>query len=130
MKFSLEKLTKSLAVSAFFSTNIFFFCPAFVYFTNTNEFTFSFTGLIPYFILIILSTIIILSAILMSLKNSVFQKAVSLVFSISFLLWLQGNILVWNYGPLDGSKIHWDDKYLQIQPITLELHMNCIDFIT
>ena len=37
------------------------------------------------------------------------KKGVSLLFTISFLLWVQGSILVWDYGLLDGRLIKWED---------------------
>jgi hypothetical protein len=33
---------------------------------------------------------------------------VSMLTMAGFLMWLQGNILVWQYGVLDGKDIDWD----------------------
>jgi hypothetical protein len=46
--------------------------------------------------------------VLFFLKPIVYQKIVSFLFVISFLLWLQGNVFVWNYGVLNGQEINWN----------------------
>ena len=38
------------------------------------------------------------------------QRYQALLNALAVLLWLQGNILVWNYGVLDGSTIDWLDS--------------------
>jgi len=41
------------------------------------------------------------------------KKIIVAALSISILLWLQGNILNWNYGLLDGKTIEWDQYTLR-----------------
>jgi len=45
---------------------------------------------------------------LLTLKSSIYEKAISLCFAVGLLLWIQGNILVRRYGLLDGREIDWD----------------------
>jgi len=54
--------------------------------------------------------ILLLTATLAFLKDSIHKKAISLLLGLAFLLWLQGNILVWDYGPLDGRDINWSAR--------------------
>jgi len=35
------------------------------------------------------------------------EKGISLVFATGFLLWFQGNFLLWRYGPMEGRDIAW-----------------------
>ena len=38
------------------------------------------------------------------------EKLLGMLLAAAVLLWLQGNILVWNYGLLDGHDIQWSQK--------------------
>jgi hypothetical protein len=75
----------------------------------TNQFEFSFTtfelfeALLPAF----LACLAVLLVLLFRQGGHRFDLMVSLLFTVSLLLWLQGNILVWDYGALDGRKIDW-----------------------
>jgi len=64
----------------------------------------------PFFIGLPLICALGLTAALVRLKLSFYQKAVSLIFLISCMLWLQANMLVWDYGLLDGREIDWSEK--------------------
>jgi hypothetical protein len=54
----------------------------------------------------------ILSVLLLFLKGKIHQQAVVLVFAWGLLLWIQGHILVWDYGLLDGREIIWSAYFL------------------
>jgi hypothetical protein len=99
----------AVSASLFFSATLLFFGPAFMYYRNVSEFPFSFVdmflsllslwgGIFVFFVL--LSTLVA--------RSRQCGKAVSFLFTLSFLLWLQGTVLVWDYGLLDGSEIEWD----------------------
>lgn len=102
-----ERLRASFIVSSVFSLTLFFFGPTHIYFTNIVEYASPFSKILPLFV-----GLSVLCALLLTmlgfLKNPLFEKAIALLFCFSFLLWLQGNVLVWNYGPLDGRQIDWD----------------------
>jgi hypothetical protein len=51
---------------------------------------------------------IFFSAILLFLKTSIHRKIISLMVALSLLLWFQGFVIVWKYGPLDGRAIPWN----------------------
>jgi len=42
------------------------------------------------------------------LKRSVFRRYLGILAIVGILFWLQGNLLLWNYGVLDGRAIDWD----------------------
>ncbi len=102
-----EKLVPSLLVSLFFSLTLFVFGPAHLYFTNIEEFSSSFFELSPVFIALSASCALLTTMLLVFLRNSIYQKALSVMLVVSFLLWFQGNVLVWQYGELDGREIDW-----------------------
>lgn len=96
------------AVSVFCLT-ILFFGPLYIYFTNTSEFPYLFSEVLYLFVAMLLLCIAVMLILLLPLKTIIHQKAVSLLFALAFLLWLQGNVIVLNYGLLDGREINWNN---------------------
>jgi hypothetical protein len=106
----MAKILTSLLASAFFSFTLLFFGPSTIYFTNVFEFFSSYSE-ISYLLIIITFISTFLSTIILSfLKKKNYQKAISLLIVFSILLYLQGNILIWDYGVFDGSDINWQKK--------------------
>ncbi|PIQ71896.1 hypothetical protein COV87_00770 [Candidatus Roizmanbacteria bacterium CG11_big_fil_rev_8_21_14_0_20_37_16] len=107
-----KKNSLILAVSSFISLTIGFFGPSQIFFTNPREFSFTFKEVLPYFLITSLISFLIISIILFILnkiKNKKYFKiGISLVFILGFLLWLQGNVIVWDYGIFDGKPIPWE----------------------
>lgn len=101
------KLVRSLCVSSFFGLTLFFFGPLYLYYTNNLEFSSPFLSVCPFFLPPLFLFILFSTVFLFALKISAHQKVISLLLVLSFLLWLQGTIIVWKYGPLDGSAIDW-----------------------
>ncbi|MCP5049901.1 MAG: sulfatase-like hydrolase/transferase, partial [bacterium] len=106
-------LVTALTVAAFFSFTLLVFGPAYIYFTNSLEFNFSFVDIASRLIAVSLALVVVLALILRRLKTGYYEKSISLLFALSVLLWVQGNLLVWNYGPLDGREIHWNEMWVQ-----------------
>lgn len=102
-----ENAIRLLPVSLFFVLTLFLFGPTHLYYTNILEFSSSYSSICLYFIVPALLCVLLITILLMLLKPSVRQRAVSLLFTLAALLWVQGNILVWDYGPLDGKDIDW-----------------------
>jgi len=103
------KCITTLCAASLFSLTVLFFGPSYLYFTNILEFPYLFSDVWYLFASISLLCILVISAVLLPLKSSIHRKAVSLLFAFALLLWLQGNILVWNYGVLDGREIQWNN---------------------
>jgi len=102
-----EKLITTLCAASLFSLTLLFFGPLYLYFTNILEFPYLLSDVWYLFASISLLSILVISVVLLPLKPSVHRKVVSLLFAIAVLLWIQGNILVWKYGVLDGKEINW-----------------------
>jgi len=104
-----NKIVSSLPVTAFLGFTLFVFGPSYIYFTNVLEFSYTYSQIFRFLALFFLATVIFFTLILSTLKDSLFEKGVSVLFAVSFLLWVQGSVLLWDYGPLDGRLIKWDD---------------------
>jgi len=103
-----EKIVTSLCVSAFLAFTLLFFGPTHLYFTNILECSSSAWEVTPLFFVLSLCCTLLLTILLALLRTPIYQRAISFFLFLSFLLWLQGNLLVWDYGLLDGRSIDWD----------------------
>jgi len=102
-----NNIIASLCVSTFFGATLFFFGPAHLYFSNILEYSSSFSEVVPFFIVASAVAIVLTTVVLLSLPYLAYEKAVSLLLVLALLLWFQGNVLVWDYGLLDGRAIDW-----------------------
>ncbi len=105
-----EKIVNAFLCAALFAFTIFFFAPQQIYLTNRSEFLVPFPVISGYFLCISFCAALLLTIFLLALPYAVHKSAVSLLSVISFLMWFQGNILVWRYGVFDGIAIDWN-KY-------------------
>ncbi|OHB69696.1 MAG: hypothetical protein A2W23_10215 [Planctomycetes bacterium RBG_16_43_13] len=87
--------------------NIFVFGPAAIYSGNASEFGIGFSNIEALYIFPVIISFVILSGTGILLPKKIFSIYVSIIFATGILLWLQGNILVWDYGVFDGSGIKW-----------------------
>ena len=104
-----------LPVIAFFALTLFVFGPGTVYLTNSVEFTNSYldlllVGLCLFLVFALAFRLIFLA--LQAIGPGFLEKGLALLFGVAFLVWLQGNFLLWNYGPLDGRYIPWSSLKL------------------
>ena len=104
------KLLRSLPPVAAFVLTFFFFGPSQLFLGNSVEFPYVYFVLLISLLPIGIIFSISLACVVSSLpeKHGLFQKALALIFALSAALWLQGNILVWNYGRLTGAHIDWN----------------------
>ncbi len=98
----------AIMMMAIILLNIFIFSPFSLYTTNLEQFTTSLTGvmklcLIPVLILFL----IFIPVINLSVRNT--HRVSALLAMFSLLIWFQGNVLLWDYGILDGRIINWND---------------------
>jgi hypothetical protein len=107
-----KKLFSSFLASFLLSSTLFFFVPLQIYLTNTLEFDFHFPSLLIFLISLTLAASVLLTFLLTLIPEYFLlkQRAQAFIFTLGFLVWLQGNILVWRYGPLDGREIFWKGK--------------------
>jgi len=105
--FRSERIVPAVITSLFLSFTILFFGPSYFYFGNVLEIPYLYSDFVWIFVTFSLATGTILSIFLLFLKEKLHQRAVVFVFVLGILLWIQGHILVWDYGPLDGREIIW-----------------------
>lgn len=103
----LLQTAKSTGMGAILAANIFLFIPLTLYVGNVNEFTIPFSSILEIYIRPIIFLIALLALIGALLKAERFPGYLAVLAVISILLWIQGNLLVWDYGLLDGRSIDW-----------------------
>lgn len=103
----MKKLAPSL-VSAFFLVFQIFICgPFIIYQGNLDEFQISLGSLLRSNLPTAVVIFLVLAAIGLALPRKAHQFYVSILFALGVLIWLQGNLLVWRYGLLNGQGIDW-----------------------
>lgn len=104
------RLRTSAAVFTCATLTVCFFGVINLYIVNAAEFSLTAAEIIfataPY---LLISIVLFLAACFL-LSFPLFQRLISFTLALSILLWLQGNILVWDYGIFDGSPIPWDSN--------------------
>jgi len=109
--FKNEDVQTKLCVASLIPFTLFVFGSANLYFTNVTEFSFLFSKIWYYFFALALIVFIGIFVFLLKFNNKYTEKITVLFFALGFLLWIQGNIIVWNYGVLDGHSILWADFF-------------------
>jgi hypothetical protein len=102
-----DRWSESISTAAFFSLTFFFFGPALLFSHNLNEFSFSSCSILLLLAGLALGGWIFCTLLLKRLPDSLSVRILALMLAIALLLWLQGNILDWDYGLLDGREIAW-----------------------
>ena len=98
-------------VALLFSFTAVLVAPLHVQITNQFDFVFTSTDLFKALLPVFLIFLAGLTALLSLLRGNTYQIVLSILFMLSLLLWLQGNLLVWNYGALDGRDIDWSGMW-------------------
>lgn len=110
MKIS-EKLAPLAAAAVLPLVTLFFVGPSVIYFGNAKDLGFSYGQLWPYLALAVLLGSALLIWCLYRIAGNKQVLVVSLVLVLGILLWLQGSLMVWNYGLWDGSSINWREYW-------------------
>ncbi len=110
----IKKWPSALLAALLFSCTLTLFGPAQIFLTNSLEFKFGFFHLLPYLGIIALGVFLVLTLLLLLLpcRFRLHERGVAFVLALGLLLWLQGNILLWQYGALSGHEIAWGEKAL------------------
>ncbi len=106
------KRAPSIGAAFLLSFTLLFFGPSYMYYGNILEIPYYYSDMVWIFLAYSLAAAAIISLILLILKGTIHQRAVALVFALGLLFWIQGHILVWDYGILDGREIIWNDYLL------------------
>ncbi len=99
--------TQAFLVALLFCFTVVIVAPLHVHITNQFEFVFTSADLFKQLLPISLICVAGLTLLLTLLRGNARRVVLSVLFMLSLLLWLQGNLLVWDYGALDGRDIDW-----------------------
>ena len=96
-----------LCISFLITVNFFLFLPFVIYQGNMDEFPVPFTSILSFFLTPAVGLSLLLMAIGLLLPKTLQRRYISGLFIVGVLILLQGNLLVWKYGLLDGQGIDW-----------------------
>jgi hypothetical protein len=104
------KYSSILVSVAALATTVLLFTPARIYLGNFMEFTSLFPESMRVFLAASLAAgvALLVVVLLLSLSRVAGRITVSMLTALVVLAWLQGNILVWDYGVLNGREIDWN----------------------
>lgn len=110
-----KNISTELRVIIFFVLTSLFFTPLQIFLQNPIEFPFKTNDLLIYLISITILgflLIFLFAHFIKKWKNSIRQRLFACLFMFGVLLWIQLNLLVWDYPILDGKGIDWSaNKY-------------------
>ncbi len=96
-----------ILLAAWINLKIFLFCPLTIYITNAEEMRVGFQTLAWLYVLPFLACMVLVAGFGLALPRGPRQFYAAVLAAIGVLLWLQGDVLLWDYGPLDGTFIDW-----------------------
>jgi hypothetical protein len=99
-----------LVVAAWLGCTVVISIPSSIFLANRGEFTIQTAHLFMFTMPLFVAGLGLATIIYAVLPRVTRPYAVATLFALAGLVWLQGNILVWDYGPLDGRSISWSDN--------------------
>jgi hypothetical protein len=103
-----KPVLKTLGLSLILVANVFLFTPFTLYVGNLDEFSTPIWPMLALYGVPALAITALLMVLGMAMGGDRYRRYTVLIATISLLLWLQGNALVWEYGLLDGQNIDWN----------------------
>jgi hypothetical protein len=86
---------------------VLYFAPLLLYLKNSRDFLFPLAYLLLWLVPPVLLVGGIMTLVVFRLKGAAYVKSIAAIFCVSILFWIQGSLLPWAYGQLDGSAIDW-----------------------
>lgn len=102
-----RSVVSTAAIAALPIVTLCLFIPLQIYAGNTDEFNASFVSIVTSYLPYALALIGILSLVGVTMTQDGLRRYHAILAAVAILAWLQGNILVWDYGALDGQAIDW-----------------------
>lgn len=99
---------QALAMGCMVALNIFLFVPLTIYLGNVTEFNSPLAGIFANFVLPFVVLVLIMALVGFILPSRMLQRCLAMQAVLCLLLWIQGNLLVWDYSALDGKAIDWN----------------------
>ena len=102
-----NKVTRTICAALSLSFTALAFTPLHIFASNALEFDFSLPHVlkVTWFASTLAALLIFLLTI--ALPRRLHEKSVAMTTMLAILAWIQGNVLVWSYGALDGRDISW-----------------------
>jgi hypothetical protein len=88
--------------------------PVQIYGANPYDFKAALVDLLPGILSLALATTLVLTLIAVWLPQRFHQATVSLLLALAVLVWVHGQLIVHDYGVLDGSAIDWTGQPLRL----------------
>ncbi len=99
-----------ILLAGWINLKVFLFCPLTIYITNAGEMQVAFHTLLWLYFIPFLTSMVICIGLGLALPRGLRPSYVAVLAAMGGLLWLQSDVLVWNYGPLDGTFIDWQQE--------------------
>ncbi len=93
--------------AALLVANLSLFGPFHIYAQNAREFSVPLHVILGRYVVPSVVLLVGLCVLGLFVPRKHYQKGICVLFALGFLTWLQQNILVWDYGLLDGRAIDW-----------------------
>ena len=106
---SIGRLLRSIGVALMPVANLVLFATFAIYAGNPTEFSGGYADLITVLLPYAALLVVVLAAPGLLLRDRARSRYETVLCAVAVLIWVQGNILVWNYGVFDGSSINWLD---------------------
>lgn len=97
----------NLILCAVLPLQLFLITPLAIYLTNVEEMTAGILDVVKLCLIPVLAVFLLLAIIIRSAPEKPRQLIKWLIASLTLLLWMQANLIVWDYGVLDGQNIEW-----------------------
>ena len=104
---STERIISIIPPALLVVLNVFLFLPHSVYERNATEILVPLGLLLTPYIVPSIAVMTVISVPAIILREKFFRVYVAFIFVLGFLIWLQGNILIWNYGLIGKGDINW-----------------------
>ena len=96
-----------ILLAGWINLKIFLFYPLTIYISNAEEMRVGFHTLVSLYAIPFLACMAIVAGLGLALPRGLRRFYVAVLAAIGVLLWLQGDVLLWDYGTLDGTFIDW-----------------------
>ncbi len=110
MEAPLSRFARAAVIGALPVISVCCFTTLVIYSGNSDEFSASYFDLQIAFLPYVLTLIGALGVAGLVMTRKGFQRYLAVLCVLAILVWLQSNILVWDYGVLDGRSIPWGEK--------------------
>ena len=97
----------SAAIGALPVLSLCLFTTLAIYAGNSDEFSASFLAILRVYLPYVVATIGALGLLALLMTEDGVRRYQAVLAAVAILIWLQGNIFVWDYGVLDGRDIDW-----------------------